>query len=104
MSDSDKIVASSTPLSGPRGRHDHEEARAAARRVAGRILFYALVSVLAMFFALPMLWLVTAPFDAHPTYAVSAPSWTLDNFAEIGRNPYAVSSLIASVVLAVTTT
>ncbi|MQA25727.1 MAG: ABC transporter permease subunit [Micromonosporaceae bacterium] len=56
-----------------------------------------------MFFALPMLWLLTAPFDSSPTYAVSVPSWTLDNFAEIGRNPYAVSSLVASVVLAVAT-
>ncbi|MGH3727552.1 MAG: carbohydrate ABC transporter permease [Micromonosporaceae bacterium] len=80
-----------------------DEGRVAARRMAGRVLFYATVSVLAMFFALPMLWLVTAPFDASPRYAVSLPDFTLDNFAEIGRNPYALSSLIASVVLAVTT-
>lgn len=79
------------------------ESRLLARKVAARIVFYALVSVLSMFFALPMLWLLTAPFDSSPTYAVSVPSWTLDNFAEIGRNPYAVSSLVASVVLAVAT-
>ena len=88
------------------GRVD-EDPRAAGRRtalrMARRILFYALVSVLAMFFALPMLWLVTAPFDRSPTYAVSIPDFTLDNFREIARNPYAVSSLVASTVLAVAT-
>ncbi len=103
MSAPDKIMGPATSSSQRGGTHDHEEARALARRMAGRVVFYAVVSVLAMFFALPMLWLVTAPFDAHPRYAVSAPDWTLENFAEIGRNPYAVSSLVASTVLAVST-
>lgn len=79
------------------------EAWQAARRVTIRVAFYTVVSVLAMFFALPMLWLLTAPFDASPTYAVRVPAFTLENFREITANPYAVSSLVASTVLAVTT-
>jgi multiple sugar transport system permease protein len=82
---------------------DERQAREIARRVAARIGFYAVVAVLAMFFALPMLWLLTAPFDRSPSYALAVPSFTLDNFREITANPYAVSSLAASTVLAVTT-
>ena len=37
------------------------------RAVVGRILFYVLITVVSVFFALPMLWLVLAPFDATPT-------------------------------------
>jgi multiple sugar transport system permease protein len=76
----------------------------AARAVAGRILTYVVVGVCTAFFALPLLWLLSAPFDATPTYAVRPPSeLTLGNFAEIARNPYAVSSLVNSVLLAVGT-
>ena len=82
---------------------EEREAREVARRVAARIGFYAMVAVLAMFFALPMLWLLTAPFDRSPRYAVTVPAFTLDNFREITANPYAVSSLVASTVLAVST-
>jgi multiple sugar transport system permease protein len=48
-----------------------------------------------------LLWLLSAPFDASPTYAVRPPKhFTLDSFAEIGRNPYALRSLVNSVLLA----
>lgn len=72
-----------------------------ARKVTGRILTYVVVAVCTGFFALPLLWLLSAPFDATPTYGVHVPSrLTLGNFSEIGRNPYAVRSLINSVLLA----
>ena len=72
------------------------------RSFLGRILTYVVVGACTAFFALPLLWLLSAPFDATPTYAVRLPSrLTLGNFAEIGRNPYAVASLVNSVLLAV---
>jgi ABC-type glycerol-3-phosphate transport system permease component len=72
-----------------------------ARRVITRIVAYVVVAVCTGFFALPLLWLLSAPFDATPTYGVHVPSrFTLGNFGEIGRNPYAVRSLVNSVLLA----
>jgi ABC-type glycerol-3-phosphate transport system permease component len=75
-----------------------------ARAVVGRILTYVVIGLCTAFFALPLLWLLSAPFDATPTYAVRVPSHvTLANFSEIGRNPYAVSSMVNSVLLALGT-
>ncbi len=65
-----------------------------------RILFYGLLALLATFFALPLLWLVLAPFDAHPTLTVKLPELTLDNFRQLQENPYALSSLRNSVLMA----
>ncbi len=39
------------------------------------------------FFALPMLWLVTAPFDAAPQSARRWPDFTLGNFRRAARQP-----------------
>lgn len=72
-----------------------------ARKVISRILTYVVVALCTGFFVLPLLWLLSAPFDATPTYGVHVPSkLTLGNFSEIGRNPYAVGSLVNSVLLA----
>jgi multiple sugar transport system permease protein len=71
------------------------------RAVLGRIFTYLAIALATGFFALPMLWLVSAPFDDNPQYAVRWPArLTLHNFATIGHNPYAVSSLVNSVLLA----
>jgi multiple sugar transport system permease protein len=71
------------------------------RAVLGRIFTYLAIALATGFFALPMLWLVSAPFDDDPQYAVRWPArLTLHNFATIGHNPYAVSSLVNSVLLA----
>ena len=67
--------------------------------VVRRILFYGLITLLSLFFALPLLWLVLAPFDKTPTLTVKIPDFTLDNFAELGKNPYALSSLKNSILI-----
>jgi multiple sugar transport system permease protein len=69
----------------------------------GRLALVAFVAAAVAFWALPMLWLVTAPFDAHPGLDVSWPDWTLENFRKLSENPYAFSSLKNSVYLAVGT-
>jgi len=71
--------------------------------VVKRIVFYAAISVLTAFFALPLLWLVFAPFDRTPSLTVQLPDFTLDNFRTLKDNPYGLSSLRNSVFIAVST-
>jgi multiple sugar transport system permease protein len=73
------------------------------RAVLARIGFYLFVALVSAFFALPLLWLLVAPFDRHPTFDVEAPSWTLTNFADVFDNPNAVTSLRNSAILALLT-
>ncbi len=79
------------------------DARDAARAMAARVGFYAFVAVVSAFFALPLLALVVAPFDRHPTFDVETPTWTLTNFRDVFDNPNAVTSLRNSAILAVAT-
>ncbi len=68
--------------------------------VVRRVLFYAALAVVTAFFALPLLWLVFAPFDRHPALTVKLPDFTLDNFRQLQQNPYALESLKNSVLIA----
>lgn len=64
------------------------------RQVLGRIGFYVLTAVLGCFFALPLLWLFTAPFQSKATLAVQIPAQpTLQNFAAVFRNQFAMRAL-----------
>lgn len=74
--------------------------RRSFRHVAGRVLFVVMLVAIGVFFALPMVWLVVAPFDANPTLAVKWPTWTLANFQRLWDNPYALHSLVNSLILA----
>jgi multiple sugar transport system permease protein len=65
--------------------------------VLGRSVFLALVLG---FFALPLLWLASAPFDAHPSITTSIPEFTLRNFRALLDNPYALGSLRNSLIQA----
>jgi multiple sugar transport system permease protein len=73
------------------------------RRFLQRLGFYLFAVLVAAFFAMPMLWLVFAPFDAHPTLDTALPDFTLDNFADVFKDPFALSSLGDSILLAVGT-
>jgi multiple sugar transport system permease protein len=64
-----------------------------------RMGFVVAVVVIGFFFALPLVWLVTAPFDADPTLTVSWPDWTLANFRALADNPYALGSIGNSLIL-----
>jgi multiple sugar transport system permease protein len=72
----------------------------AVRHVLARIGRYVFLCLVLAFFALPLLWLATAPFDDTPTIGVSLPRFTLDNFRSLLDNPYALPSLLNSVWLA----
>lgn len=71
------------------------------RAVLRRLALTAFLAVATAFWALPLLWLVTAPFDRRPGLTVAWPDWTLQNFQRLAENPYAFSSLKNSVILAV---
>jgi multiple sugar transport system permease protein len=74
------------------------------KTVVRRIGAYVLVGLGMAFFALPMLWLLSAPLDETPTYAVRPPeNLTAGNFATIGDNRYALPSLVNSILLSVGT-
>ncbi len=68
--------------------------------VVRRVLFYAAISLVMAFFALPLLWLVFAPFDRTPSLTVQLPDFTLDNFRVLRENAYALKSLQNSVLIA----
>ncbi|MGH2750756.1 MAG: carbohydrate ABC transporter permease [Actinomycetota bacterium] len=74
---------------------------AIVRKMIARIGFYVVVVVIGAFFAVPMLWLVLAPFDAQPTLAAEIPRFSLENFLSVLDNPFALTSLRNSVLLSV---
>ena len=63
----------------------------------GKTLFTALILA---FFVIPVLWLVFAPFDAHPSLNVKLPDFTFNNFKVLFENPNAIASLGNSLILA----
>ena len=79
----------------PRTRDD-----AVVGAVVRRVLFYVAISLVMAFFALPLLWLVFAPFDRHPSLTVKLPDFTLDNIRALQHNAYALTSLRNSVFIA----
>ena len=74
-------------------------ARRTAKKFAVRVLFVAAMVLIGFFFALPLAWLVTQPFNATPTMTVSWPDWTLENFAVLAENPFALRSIGNSLIL-----
>jgi len=70
------------------------------RHVLGRIGFYVLSSLFAAIFALPLLWLVVAPFSTKANLSVSLPEqWSLSNFARVFGNSFAVRALFQNSVI-----
>ena len=51
-----------------------------------KIIAYIVLAILAVVFVIPLTWVVLASFDANATLAVSAPTLTLDNYAEVLTN------------------
>lgn len=52
------------------------------------------------FFALPLLWLLTAPFNAKATLTVSLPSpFTFNNFRSVFANTFAVRALFVNSII-----
>ncbi|MCD5345336.1 carbohydrate ABC transporter permease [Agromyces sp. H3Y2-19a] len=73
------------------------------RHYLARVAFGLVLTIVGLLFALPLVWLVLAPFDATPTLSLEWPDWTLDNFARLFQNPYAMRSIGNSLLLGVGT-
>lgn len=86
-------AATAPPPPGP------SASRRAVTRMVGRLAFIVAMVAVGTFFALPLVWLVTAPFDATPSLTVSLPDWTLGNFQTLAANPYALRSIGNSLIL-----
>ena len=71
------------------------------RLVAGRAVTYAVVCLLIVFFALPLLWLVLTPFSPAPSYKASLSGFTVANFQDLLANPQTWPSIRNSLVLSV---
>src|SRR5699024_9943734 len=71
-----------------------------ARAMLARMLLIVFMVAVGVFFALPMAWLVVAPFDGAPSMSVRWPDWTLGNFRTLLDNPYALRSIGNSLLLA----
>ncbi len=86
----------------PAQRADNPAALA-ARTFVRRVLFYVVIAILTVLFALPMLWLVLTPFNGNPQLNITLPKWTLENFRVLWENPYALKSLGNALILAIGT-
>lgn len=70
------------------------------KQVLTRIGFYIFVVFLATAFALPLLWLLLAPFGAQATLSVRIPTEpTLDNFIAVFRNTFAMRALFVNSII-----
>jgi multiple sugar transport system permease protein len=70
------------------------------RRFASRVAFVGFASLLGVFFALPMLWLVFAPFNGNPTLSARPSNPTFDNFRRVFERDDVLPALRNSVILA----
>src|SRR5690606_3378517 len=71
-----------------------------ARAVLARMALVVFLVAVGVFFALPMAWLVVAPFDGAPSMSIRWPDWTLGNLRTLLDNPYALRSIGNSLLLA----
>lgn len=71
------------------------------RDFIARVAFAGFASLVAVFFALPMLWLVFAPFNGKPTLQAKPSVPTLSNFGELFDNAQVARSLLNSTLLVI---
>jgi ABC-type glycerol-3-phosphate transport system permease component len=69
-----------------------------------RIGYTVFMAVVLAFFAVPLLWLASAPFDSKPGLGLRWPDWTFDNVRATFEHPYALGSLWNSIILCVVAT
>ena len=73
------------------------------KRAGGRASFWMFTVLVLAFFATPLLWLILAPFDLTPRLNIKLPMLSLNNFSEMSQNPYAIRSLLNSLLFSVGT-
>ncbi|SDB98083.1 carbohydrate ABC transporter membrane protein 2, CUT1 family [Sanguibacter gelidistatuariae] len=100
------MTTTQTPVSAPGARPDvtslprRIRSNRSVMHYVGSVLKALMCALMLAFFALPLLWLATAPFDSAPSLSLAWPEWTLKNFKVLIDNPYALRSLANSIILA----
>lgn len=62
-----------------------------------RLLLYLVAIVLAAFFALPMIWLILAPFNPRATLSITLPNpFSFQNFETVFGNTFAIRALLVN--------
>jgi multiple sugar transport system permease protein len=75
------------------------------RKGLASAVYYLFVIAAIAFFALPLIWLVLAPFNRRATLAVEIPAQpTLDNFRQVFQNQFAVHALVQNNLILATGT
>jgi multiple sugar transport system permease protein len=70
-----------------------------ARGFTSRIGFSALAALLGVFFALPLIWFLLAPFNARAELGLAIPNpFTFDNFLKTFQNNLAMRALLNSLI------
>jgi len=73
------------------------------KRTGGRASFWIFTFLIIAFFSTPLLWLAFAPFDFTPRLNIKLPTLSFNNFHEMSQNPYAIHSLLNSLLFSVGT-
>lgn len=84
-------------------RHESSSRDGIVRHFVTRVLFTLVLTLIGLAFALPLVWIVLAPFDSNPTFALAVPDWTIANFARLADNPYALRAIGNSLLLGIGT-
>ena len=70
------------------------------RRVAGHIVVYVVLAVMALFCVVPFVWILLGSVDAHASVYLRAPNWTLHNFVEFFSASGTPMLLVNSIIIA----
>ena len=69
-------------------------------RVAGHIVVYAVLAVMALFCVVPFVWVLLGSVDAHASVYLRTPNWSLHNFVEFFSASGTPQLLVNSIVIA----
>jgi len=85
--------------------YDARQRHVRRRRVPfGAIMANVSLAALGLAFVVPMLWVVLAAFDAHPSYALQWPQLSLTNFSNIFAKGLVIAPFTNSLYLSAVTT
>jgi multiple sugar transport system permease protein len=73
------------------------------KRAGGRASFWMFTLLILAFFATPLVWLILAPFDLTPRLNIKLPTLSFHNFSQMSQNPFAIHSLLNSLLFSVGT-
>lgn len=68
---------------------------------AGKVLLLIFLALIALWFILPLLWLIITPFSKEPSLGISLTAPTLHNFAELAKAKTALLAFKNSLIISI---